>query len=186
MDRAVLVVAAAWAGLGILWLGGGSGPPLQRLLLRPALMGLLGLLLLVLSPGLPVRWPYAVVASAALTGLWEAYAGVYSFLKESGIKGDLATQVRVCAIWLVNALGNLVLLNLSALLAYPATFSTRGGPSTVLDVSYLTVLTFASAGYGDVLPNTPLGKMLVMLTSLAGLLYATILFAAVYHAMRED
>lgn len=186
MDQAVLVVAAAGLGVGILFLGSGEGTPVSRLLLRPGLMWLLGWLLLLVAPGLPVRWPYALVAAASLTGLWEAYSGVYFLVRNASAKVVLARQVQICIIWLVNTLSNLMLLNVSASLAYPGTFISRNGPTTPLDVVYLTALTFSSAGYGDVVPNSPLGQLLMMLTSLAGLVYATILFAAIYHAMRED
>jgi len=65
-------------------------------------------------------------------------------------------------------------------------FEWRGLPASALDVAYFTLLTFASGGYGDVLPTRPLGKLLAMLTSLSGLLFATILFAALFHRLRSE
>lgn len=186
MDQAVLVVAAAGLGVGILFLGGGERAPVSRLLLRPGLMWLLGWLLLLVAPGPPVRWPYALVAAACATGLWEAYGGVYFLVRSARAKVTLARQLQICIIWLINTLSNLALLNVSASLAYPSTFINRNGPAAPLDVIYLTALTFSSAGYGDVVPGSPLGQVLMMLTSLAGLIYATLLLAAIYHAMRED
>jgi len=186
VDQAVLVVAAAGLGVGILFLGGGERAPVSRLLLRPGLMWLLGWLLLLVAPGPPVRWPYALVAAACATGLWEAYGGVYFLVRSARAKVTLARQLQICIIWLINTLSNLALLNVSASLAYPSTFINRNGPAAPLDVIYLTALTFSSAGYGDVVPGSPLGQVLMMLTSLAGLIYATLLLAAIYHAMRED
>lgn len=186
MDQAILILAAAGLSVGILWLGSGEGSPINRLLLRPGLMWLLGGLLLLVAPGPPVRWPYGLVAASSLTGLWEAYGGVYFLVRSAGARGSLAQQVQICLIWLLNTLGNLMILNVSVSLAYPHTFISRNGPSTPLDVIYLTALTFSSAGYGDVVPNSPLGQVLMMLTSLAGLVYATVLFAALYHAVGKE
>lgn len=186
MDQAVLLLAVTGLSLGILWLGGVPGSPLRRLLLRPALLGLFGLVLLVLTPGFRFRWPCGVAAALSLAALAEAYGGVYHLIRTASLRAGLGRQMRLCLIWLVAALLNLVLLNLSASLAYPGTFRTVHGAASALDVVYLTLLTFTSVGYGDVIPGTPLGQVLMMLTSLAGLLYATLLVTALYHTMRED
>ena len=117
---------------------------------------------------------------------WEAYAGAYQMLGATDLKRKPVQQVQICAAWLGNALLNLIMLNLAAFLAFPQTYQWRGEQASLLDVAYLTMLTFASGGYGDVLPATTLGKLLVMLTSFSGLIYATILFAALFHTLRED
>lgn len=186
MSQLILGVAAAAIILGLFWLGLEPGSPLARVLLRPAVMALLAMALIVLAVGEHVRWPYALVAAAATMGLWEAYAGAYQMLGEASVKRKPVQQVQICAAWLGNALLNLILLNMAAFLAYPQTYQWRGEQASILDVAYLTMLTFASGGYGDVLPATTLGKLLVMITSFSGLIYATILFAALFHALRED
>lgn len=170
----------------IFWLGRNGADRLQDTLLRPALLGLMALLLLLLPSDAPAAWPYGLTAAACLVGLWESYGGVYRLLAAPARQTTAVAQVRICAAWLVNVLANLVLLNLSACLAYPATFQWRGEGATPLDVAYFTLLTFASGGYGDVLPSTALGKLLAMLTSLCGLTYATILFAALFRQLRAD
>jgi|GEM_PF-1895181 len=183
-----LVLLTATGGLlaTIFWLGRNQADPLQQTLVRPALLALISLLLLVLTLDVEARWPFGLTASACLAGIWESYSGVYILLASPIRRRSAVDQVRICGIWLINAVSNLILLNLSALLAYPATFQWRAGSASLLDVAYFTVLTFASGGYGDVLPGTALGKLLAMLTSLCGLTYATILFASLFHRFRED
>lgn len=185
MSQLLLYLAAAAVSLGVFWLGGRTGDGLVRVLLRPAVLGLMALLLLLIASGEELRWPYGLISSAVLMGLWESYAGAYRLVGLPGPAGSSLRRVRVCAAWLVGALLNLSLLNLAAQLAYPGTFLWRGDSASLLDVIYLTVLTFASGGYGDVLPANVLGKLLVMLTSLAGLIYATILFAALFQTIRD-
>lgn len=184
--RHLLFVAAA-GGLiaAALWLGADRADRLSHTLVRPAVMALLGLLLLVLL-GQEQGWSSALAAAAAGIGLWESFNGVYRLLYLPVARTGPVAQVRTTARWLFNTLGNLVLLNLSAQLAYPHTFEWRDLPATALDVAYFTLLTFASGGYGDVVPGTPLGKLLAMLTSLSGLLFATILFAALFHRLRAE
>lgn len=185
MSHLVFLTATGGLLAAVLWLGADKADRLTHALLRPALMSLLGLLLLVSLDG-AVRWPYALSGGAALVGLWESYIGVYHMLEAPVRRTGPLAQVRISAAWLISTLANLMLINLSANLAYPNTFQWRDLPATPLDIAYFTLLTFASGGYGDVLPATPLGKALVMLTSLSGLVYATILFAALFQRLRED
>jgi hypothetical protein len=188
MDDLVLWLAAAGVGAGLLWLGTGDSPPLLRAVLRPAVLALAGMLLLVAAAGGPARWPYALVAASALLGVWECYAGAYRLLGTPGtaVAHHPARQVQICGALLGNAVTGLTLLNLAVQFAYPQTFLAHGRPAAVLDVTYLTLLSFASAGYGDVLPGTAAGKLLAMLTVLAGLIFATILLASVFQALRAD
>ncbi|MEW8977521.1 MAG: potassium channel family protein [Symbiobacterium sp.] len=181
-----LVLAAAVGGMvaAAVWLGADREDRLTHTLVRPAVMALLGLLMLVLLSGEPLA--SALAATAAGVGLWESYTGVYHLLYLPIARTGPVAQVRTTARWLLNTLINLVLLNLSAQLAFPDTFAWRDLPATALDVAYFTLLTFASGGYGDVLPGTPLGKLLAMLTSLSGLLFATILFAALFNRLRAE
>jgi hypothetical protein len=172
--------------VGIFWLGIDVDGPLIRALLRPTVLAGLSTVLMVVGAGEPLRWPYGLVAMAALLGVLESYAGAYGALVSGGIGRRPAQQVQVCAAWLVGVLANLVLLNMAIQTLYPLTFIWRSGPASLLDVAYVTLLTFASGGYGDVLPQTLTGKVLAMFTSAAGLLYATILFTALFQAMRED
>lgn len=170
----------------LLWLGRTPANPLMHTLLRPALLALMSFLLLLMAAGEPIRWPFALVACASLIGLWEGYGGVYRLLGSAMPPMSPTQQVRVCALWLLNTLGNLMLLNAAVQLGYPGTFQWRNEAASLLDIAYFTLLTFASGGYGDVLPATPLGKGLAMLTSLGGLTYATILFAALFHQLRAE
>ncbi len=186
MSHLILLTATGGLLTTIFWLGRSQTDPLQHTLIRPALLALMALLLLVLALDVQPIWPFGLVATACLVGLWESYSGVYQLLAAPARRLTAVEQVRICGIWLVNALSNLVLLNISAFLAYPATFQWRGGHASLLDVAYFTLLTFASGGFGDVLPATALGKLLAMLTSLCGLIYATILFAALFHRLREE
>ncbi len=186
MGELTLWMATAGLVLGIFWLGTDPEDPLVRVLLRPAVLALMALLVVVLTLGEPVRWPYGLVAVASFLGVWESYIGAYQVLSVTVPKRKLTQQVQVCTLWLINAMVNLILLNMAAYLAFPSTFQWRGETASLLDVAYLTMLTFASAGYGDVLPATSLGKLLVMMTSLAGLVYATILFGAVFQSLRQD
>lgn len=187
MSHLILFTATSGLLATIFWLGRDPANVLMTTLLRPALLALMALLLLLLSLDETAAWPYALTAAGSLVGLWESYVGVYHLLAAPPRRIATAVeQVRICAAWLVNVLSNLILLNLSAGLAFPGTFEWRGRLASLLDVAYFTLLTFASGGYGDVLPATPLGKGLAMLTSFAGLTYATILFAALFQRLRAD
>jgi len=185
MRHLLLVAGAGGLIAAALWLGADRADRLSHTLVRPAVMALFGLLLLVLLGEEP-RWASALGAAAAAIGLWESFNGVYQLLYVPVARTGPVAQVRTTGRWLFNTLGNLVLLNLSAQLAFPHTFQWRDLPATALDVAYFTMLTFASGGYGDVVPGTPLGKLLAMLTSLSGLLFATILFAALFHRLRAE
>lgn len=141
-------------------------------------LGMAVLLLLLVTAPQSSQWPFALVGAACLAAVWDGYAGIFRMLKSPRRARKTVDQIEVCLIWLVNTLAYLTLLNTAAELAMPGTFEWRGGPATALDVAYLTCLTFASSGYGDVLPVTTLGKGLAMLTSMCGFLYATMLFTA--------
>jgi hypothetical protein len=186
MSQLILLTATGGLLATILWLGRNPRDVLSHTLSRPALLALMALLCLLLAADLGAAWPFAFTAAASLVGLWEAYAGVYQLLSAPARRMAPAVQVRICAAWLINVLANLILLNLSAHLAVPATFQWRGQDASLFDVAYFTLLTFASGGYGDVLPATALGKGLAMLTSFSGLTYATILFAALFQRLRAD
>ncbi len=185
MSHLLLLAAAGSLVAGVLWLGADRADRLNHTLVRPAVMALLSLLLLVLLAEAE-RWAYSLAAAAAAVGLWESYTGAYQLMSAPVSRTGPVAQVRTTGLWLLNTLSNLVLLNLSAQLAFPQTFEWRGLPASALDVAYFTLLTFASGGYGDVLPTSPLGKLLAMLTSLSGLLFATILFAALFHRLRSE
>lgn len=187
MSQLILWTCAVALCIGIFWLGVDSTSLLMRVLVRPAILALMALLLMVVAAGEQVVWPHALIAVAAMLGLWESYAGAYALIGSThGLGRDAALQVKICAGWLGNALANLTLLNLAAHQAYAGTFRWQGESASVLDVAYLTILTFASGGYGDVLPATVMGKSLVMLTSMAGLIFATILFAALFESLRAE
>ncbi|HYG58126.1 MAG TPA: ion channel [Symbiobacteriaceae bacterium] len=152
---------------------------LVRVLLRPAIYALISLLLLIFAVRQTTLWPYGLATTLSIVALWDGYAGTYLMLRlRPG--GRAGFQLQACAIWLVNTVVNLTLLNTAAQLAFPGTWEWRGGPASVLDVAYLTLLTFASSSYGDVLPATAAGKALSMLTSLAGLVYATLFVTAIW------
>ncbi|HYF91137.1 MAG TPA: ion channel [Symbiobacteriaceae bacterium] len=147
----------------------------------------LAALLLVLAGAPPSsRWPFVLAGAGCLTALWDGYAGVFRLLRRPRRAGRRSVPLQICALWLINTLAYLVLLNTAAELAVPGTFEWRGGPAAPLDVAYLTLLTFASSGYGDVLPANGLGKALAMVSSLAGLLYATMLVTAIWHHYAPD
>lgn len=186
MSHLAVYISALALLAGIVWLGVDVSSPLVRALLRPIVLALLGLLLMVVTYGEPLRWPYGLVAMAGLLGVWESYAGIYGTLRIELTGRRPIQAVQVCAVWLAGVMTNLTLLNTAFQLLYPGTFQWRGEPATLLDMTYLTLLTFASSGYGDVLPVTPAGKVLTILTSMAGLLFATILFTALFQALRED
>jgi hypothetical protein len=186
MSQLPLWISSAMVLLGIFRLGVDRESPLRRTLLRPAVLGLLSAVLLLVAAGGAVRWPYLLVALTALVGIWEGYAGAYGSLRGSRTRRSAARQVQVCATWLAGVLLNLSVLNISFQQLHPGTFQWRGEPASLLDVAYLTLLTFTSSGYGDVLPGTATGKLLAMLTSGAGLVYATILCTALLGSLRED
>ncbi|MBY6274658.1 potassium channel family protein [Symbiobacterium thermophilum] len=185
MGHLLFVAAAGGLVAAVIWLGTDRDDRLSHTLVRPAVMALLSLLLLVILAEAEF-WAYSLSAAAAGIGLWESYLGAYLLMSAPVSRTGPVAQVRTTARWLLNTLANLMLLNLSAQLAFPHTFEWRGIPASALDVAYFTVLTFASGGYGDVLPASPLGKLLAMLTSVSGLLFATILFAALFHRLREE
>lgn len=186
MAHLVLLTATGGLLATIFGLGRDRGDVLLNTLLRPALLAMMALMLLVIALDVEATWPYGLIAVACFVGLWESYSGVYYLLTTPSRRATAVEQVRICAAWMTNVLSNLVLLNLSAFLALPGTFQWRGERASLLDVAYFTMLTFASGGYGDVLPATALGKLLAMLTSLCGLTYATILFAALFQRLRAD
>ena len=156
---------------------------LVRVLLRPAVFALLSIFLLVVSVRQTALWPYGLVTTISLVAVWDGYLGIYYMLKLRRGAAAPGAQLQACAVWLVNTIANLTLLNTAAQLAFPGTWEWRGAPASVLDVAYLTLLTFGSSGYGDVLPATTIGKALSMLTSFAGLVYATMFFTALWKAL---
>jgi hypothetical protein len=181
MSQMVLVSAAGALVLSLIFLGDHRADLLTRLLVRPAILVLLAMVvLLTAAPSRRHLWPYALVMTASSLGVWESYAAAFATLRSDQARRSAVAQVQICATWLGNVLANLAVLNLAASIAFPGTFQWRGELARPLDVTYLTFLTFASGGYGDVLPGNTLGKLLVMATSLAGLVYATILFAALF------
>ncbi|MFZ5816669.1 MAG: potassium channel family protein [Bacillota bacterium] len=186
MSHMILFTATGGLLATILWLGRDSANVLRHALLRPALLALMALLLLLVAADEGVLWPFGLIAAACLCAIGESYSGIYRLLAAPPRRSTALDQVRISTLWLINVLTNLVLLNLSVHLAYPSTFQWRGDPASLLDVVYFTLLTFASGGYGDVLPVTALGKLLAMLTSLVGLTYGTILFAALFQWLRAD
>ena len=186
MSEAAVWLSGGALVMGIVWLGIDVSGPLMRALLRPAVLAGLATLLMIVGAGVPMRWPYMLIALAAALGVLESYAGAYGTLGMEGVRRSPRQQVQVCAAWLVGVIANLTLLNMAFQRLDPATFQGRSEPAGLLDVAYLTLLTFASGGYGDVLPQTTTGKLLAMVTSLGGLLYATILFTALFQALREE
>ncbi|MDF2630371.1 MAG: hypothetical protein K0R39_4202 [Symbiobacteriaceae bacterium] len=152
-------------------------------------MGALAVLLflLALTPQ-PSPWSFVLVGAGCLVAVVDGYAGVWLMLRRPrrARRHTVAFQMQVCVVWLVNTLAFLTLLNTSAELAVPGTFLWRDGPASLLDVAYLTTLTFASGGYGDIRPGNELGKLLTMLTSLAGLIYATLLVTAIWQQFSPD
>lgn len=185
MTLTALLISAAAILTCIPWLGAEPVSPLVRTLLRPAMLALSATLVLLLAADQPMRWPYALSAAASLLGIWECFAGVYRLLGTGGTARTPVRQIQVCTLWLATAVANLALLNVAAHLAIPGTFEWRGREASIMDIVYFTLLSFASSGYGDVLPGNSLGKMLAMVASSAGLAYATIIFAALLDSLRQ-
>lgn len=163
--------------------------PLRRFVPRLLLLGALAVLLclLALAPQ-PSPWSFVLVGAGCLVAIVDGYAGVWLMLRRPRRvrRRNVGLQMQVCLVWLINTLAFLTLLNTSAELAVPGTFLWRDGPASLLDVAYLTTLTFASGGYGDILPGNHVGKALTMLTSLAGLIYATLLVTAIWQHYSPD
>jgi hypothetical protein len=163
--------------------------PLRRFVPRLLLLGGLAVLLflLALAPQ-PAPWSFVLVGMGCLAAIVDGYAGIWLMLRRPRRvrRRSVASQMQICVVWLINTLAFLTLLNTSAELAVPGTFLWRDGPVTLLDVAYVTTLTFASGGYGDILPGNELGKLLTMLTSLAGLVYATLLVTAIWQHYSPD
>lgn len=153
-------------------------PILDGMVVRPAVLIGAAALLTRLATATPARWPYGLVALAGLIGLWESNLTVYRLLRSSYIREGTERYLQVCALWMVNLIIDLGLLNLAAQMAFPGTFESRTGSVSPIDVLYFTVLTFASGGYGDVVPASAVGKALAMVTILIGFFYASTLCAA--------
>lgn len=163
--------------------------PLRRFVPRLLLLGGLAVLLFLLATTpQPSPWSFVLVGLGCLVAIIDGYAGVWLMLRRPrrAERRSVALQMQVCLVWLTNTLAFLTLLNASAELAVPGTFLWRDGPVSLLDVAYLTTLTFASGGFGDILPGNALGKLLTMLTSLAGLVYATLLVTAIWQHYSPD
>ena len=159
----------------------------RRFLPRALLVAAMAALLLLMAAApQPSRWSFVLVGAGCLAAIADGYAGIFFMLRSPRRERRPGLQLQVCALWLVNTLAYLVLLNTAAELAVPGSFQLQGGQASLLDVAYLTILTFASSGYGDVLPANPLGKLLSMLTSFSGLLYATMLFTAIWQHYAPD
>lgn len=156
---------------------------LTRLLLVAAMAALL--LLLVTAPA-SARWPFVFVGAGCLAAIADGYAGAFAMLRRPRRAGRPALQLQICAIWLINMLAYFALLNVAAERTWPGTFEWRGEPASMLDVAYLTILTFSTGGLGDVTPVTGLGKVLVVLTSLGGLLYATVLVTGLWDRFQAE
>jgi hypothetical protein len=155
------------------------GPILTGMVLRPALLIGAATYVAVLCSATSAKWPYGLIAVAGAVGLWESNLTVYRLLRSSYIRRRAGRYLQVCALWMVNLIANLGLLNLAVQLALPGTFESRTGSVSAIDVLYFTVLTFASGGYGDILPASATGKVLSMVTTLVGFFYASTLCAVI-------
>lgn len=156
-----------------------SGPIFHGLVLRPALLIAAATLVTVLSSSSPSKWQYGLVALAGIVGLWEASLTVYRLLHSSYLRRGTERYLQVCALWMLNLIADLALLNVAVQLAFPGTFESRTGSVSIVDVLYFTVLTFASGGYGDILPASSIGKALSAVTMLIGFFNASTLCAAI-------
>lgn len=151
------------------------------LIIRPAVLAGMAALLTVAvaATGKSDRWPFGLVAVAGVAGLWESAVWIYRLLCSPLVRQGTGRYLQLCALWMINLIVNLTLLNLAAHLAYPGTFRSAGGSASLLDMLYFTLMTFASGGYGDVVPVTPLGKSMAMITTLCGFFYGSTLCAAI-------
>lgn len=154
------------------------GPILDGMILRPAWLVGAATVLALLSSASTAKWPYGLVALAGVVGLWETNLTVYRLLRSTYVRAGTERFVQVCALWMINLIVHLGLINLAAQLALPGTFESRTGSVAAIDVLYFTVLTFASGGYGDIVPASAVGKALAMVTILIGFFYASTLCAA--------
>lgn len=156
------------------------------LVVRPALLIGAATLLTLLASTNAAKWPYGLVAIAGALGLWESNLTVYRFLRSSITRRGTTRYLQVCALWIGNLIADLWLLNLAVQLAWPGTFESRTGAVSAIDVLYFTVLTFASGGYGDILPASATGKILSIITTLVGFFYASTLCAAILQQLSVD
>lgn len=163
-----------------------QGPILRGMVLRPAFLIGTALLLTFLSATSTATWPYILVALAGLVGLWESNRTVYRLLHSTLLRRRTGRYLELCALWMVNLIADLWLLNVAVQLALPGTFESRTGGASMIDVLYFTVLTFASGGYGDILPASPTGKALSIFTTLIGFFYASTLCAAILQQLSAD
>lgn len=161
-------------------------PILTGMVLRPVLLISTASLVTLLSAGCGAKWPYGLVALAGVVGLWESSLTVYRLLRSSYLREGTGRYLQVCALWMVNLIADLGLLNLAVQLALPGTFASQTGPVSTIDVLYFTVLTFASGGYGDIVPASPTGKGLAMITTLVGFFYASTFCAAILQQLSAD
>lgn len=155
------------------------------MLARPALLLLAATALLLADGGAPSRWLCAAGAAASFAAVWDGYAGVYRML-QAPRRAGAGARLQLCMLWLTVTVAGFILLNLAFELALPGTFRLHSGAASPLDVAYLTLLTFASGGYGDIFPVTPVGKVLTMLTTLGGLVYATMFMTALWQQYGPD
>jgi hypothetical protein len=146
---------------------------------RPTVLLVVAAAFLLAAGGAPVRWLCAAGAAASFAAVWDGYAGVYRLLRAPR-RANPGVQLSLCMLWLLATLAGFTLLNLAFEQALPGTFRLHSGAASPLDVAYLTLLTFASGGYGDIFPGTPVGKVLTMLTTLGGLIYATMFMTALW------
>ena len=149
------------------------------MMFRPAILASAAAFVTVVSPDESAKWPYGLVALAGAVGLYESNLLVYRLLHSPLMKRGTGRYLQVCALWMVILIVNLTLLNLAAHLSLPNTFKSDTGLLSSLDILYFTILTFASGGYGDVIPATPVGKALSIVTTLFGFFYASTLCAAI-------
>jgi hypothetical protein len=157
----------------------------MHVLTRPTLLLLAAAGLLLAAAGAPARWLCAAAAAASFTAVWDGYAGIYRMLRAPR-RAAPGVQLNLCMLWLLATLAGFSLLNLAFEQALPGTFRLHSGAASPLDVAYLTLLTFASGGYGDIFPVTPVGKVLTMLTTLGGLIYATMFMTALWQQSGAD
>lgn len=149
------------------------------MVLRPAVVAGVAALAALMASASSATWPYGLVALAGIIGLWESTLWVYRLLRSPVMRRGTGRYLQVCGFWMVNLIINLTLINLAAHLASPGTFRSGTGNVSIPDILYFTLLTFASGGYGDVVPVTALGKALSMVTTLVGFFYASTLCAAI-------
>jgi Ion channel len=181
----VTSVVTVWANPYWRWL--------RNLLLVLWLISVIGTLLSIATTGSPA-WPWCrtleLVSTVPLLGLLAA--GILAYVLRERVLTLDSIFATISAYLLVALLFAQIYLCL--IIWHPASFvlpvAVADRPQHLLqsDITYFSLVTLATVGYGDILPAAPTARMLAMIQAVAGQFYIAVvvaIFVGMYSSQRR-